>query len=1150
MTLTIEQPDPASRASAPVADTTPEDRAPTEEPAPPTLEATRPAPAATEAPAVEPAAEPTTDTATPEHEAADPEGGPLAAGPDRRQALRQELDDTQDRWDAGAGEATDHELYTCPEHANAAASRPFARGPPLDVPATNPGQAPEPTEPAAVARDAVTRARTAVDRQLGRCPARAPPANTAGLDADERAELRRAANEADRAVSRSVERAAPTSLDDEELTLDGEADPARIATAQESATQRMTRHQQAAEAGAQEDFGETVMAPTADPTEDLDTGLSGLDVPIIEVDTMVDTSRLELVATTANAGAVPIDDVVMVTSEQMAVTQQHAELERVARRSISTEVDASDREAQRHCAIATTRKQRAVEQIRSGVVDRRSTWTEAANRRVGEASTEADTLVRTRRSHIERVQRESNTEASGVITAARREGESQWRDTSTRARNKADEANDSSWLSRGIDWLRSALADLVGWIDEFIDGCRRAIDALLDAAKGVAHGIIEAGRRAVTATIDGLHTGVDLIVDNLPGELGELAREHRDDMHAFLDARQAEVDAWADELHQGVDETIEGLRSDLHRTLDDFQAGVHEAAAAIDGILENGLMPWLRRTFPGLAALIDEGLLNPINRASDQLGEWLDGALEATGIRSVQRAVADIEAEQMCQPPTEAEQAESCAALEAMLQSVLAAVDSMLASPTAQRIQTFLTEQRDEAAAQQVDAATDFFAFIHAVAAPVYEWWQSVEPTVREVLDALGDIAGSVWQHIAAALGIDPNLGPLEALKAGLQALWRAVSDAVAPLIASIKEAWDWVRNTSPLRPLLDFFASLPQLWDSLTALAGQIASGAADWLARAADVLANTILPVANRITGALADAVLVVVAQVESWVNAIVGALDAIIGFQAVNEFVDALVGLIGALIGPIRTALVAFSTCVFRVWRWLANSLRDLGTFLRTLLDVAVGLTMALLTFPVGLVAFFAGNVWLHLIPECYKPPLINFFLDLAIRFIRFFPEPADFMLAIVYQGALNFLEGVRAAADALKVGAVNLFASIFAGNAEVAAGFAVGLAEGVWESTGGTIIFLLQAVAWIMTLPFKLGSWAVGMLNGTLPAGGEQAESDGAATASGSGDGDPPESAEPDAGRARHGRARHPDTRRTRPPPPGPHPGRARAPRTRS
>ena len=1034
-----------------------------EQPQRPAAEEAGPVAAREEAPAVEGAAEP---------------------APDRRAEVEGVMDDVQETWDEAAEAADTHEVQTCPAHASQPGTQPFARGPPLDVPAVRERvEEPDPELEEPVTED-LRRAQSDVQEQLDRVRARGPPVDTSGLDEAQRSERDAHRRELNRRIADGFERNEPRAITEETIDRTGSADPARANEAAQALADRARAAGDAAREGTREDFGEERLAPQRDPTEGHDSSLDELAVPTVDIISRVPEERLQRVATDGNAGQVAIDEVVLVQDQEFDAARLAAEAQEETQARVDREIFDSERSLAASCRESGLRRDTALRQGQEGVAQRRGEWTAEADSHVGARTREGESLKRGKLAHAEQLESVANERARRTVSDARTDADRQRREARRRAETKARQTEDRSWWQQGIDYAREVLAGVVEWIDGFIDGARRAIDAMLDAAAALAHSIVEGAHRAISATLDGLRQGLDFIADNLPGELGEIANRYRSNVHDLLDGVQSDVDQWAEDLHQHIDETIEDLREDLHDALDELQEGVHDVADALDDILENGLMPWLRAQFPTLAALIDEGLIGPVTRASEKLGEWIEGELEATGLTGLQRTMEELHDERFCQAPTEQEQAEACAAFEAKLEDALDKIDEIMESPIAQEIQSFLQESQEAEAEQQVSAIDGFLSFISWVARPVYEWWQAVQPMVESALDTLGEIASTIWRHIASALGIDINLSPLEALQQGLEALWEAVTEATAPLVQALRDAWNWVRNDSILAPIIDFFAQIPELWNGLKDLWNRITQGVSDWFAQAAEVLSNTILPAVNSAMGAVSRALNSAIDQVQSWGNSVLGVIDAILSWEAGIALVDAIVSVLAALVSPIRLALRIWMDCMIAAWRFLADKLRDIVGFLRMLADLASGLILALATMPLGFVMFFAGNVWLHVIPDCYKAPLLNFILDVAIRFIEFFPEPADFRLAILYQGLLNFLQGLRDAPDAQKVGAVNLFASIFAGNAEFLAGFAVGLVEGVWESTVGTVIFLLQAVVWLLSLPFKLARWAVQMLTGQL------------------------------------------------------------------
>ena len=1031
----------------------------------------------------------TTDEAQPQQAEAEAAGEQAPEqSPDRREAVDGLLTEEQDDWDAGAETADEYEAEACPRHRVGEGEQPFARGPPLDVPATQEMPELEDPEPDAPDREALRRAERDVQTNLDVAP-EASSVDAGSIDAETDAERRNQAQQVRSRVDRLLSRQSVERPEDPTVTLEGETDiEARKREAESNLSTATQREGEAAHTATEEDFGEERMAPVRDPTEGHDTNLDGLEIPEVDLEAEVETATRDRIATAANAGTLSLEDAVVVRQEEMTRITSLAEDRGQRRDVIDDSVGASERAFDRLCREGETERQRVRTQTEGQVQERRQTWRRAADDHVSTRETEANTLVREKTAHARTLADDADREAQEEIDRANTRATDQAADVERRARAKSDQSESRSWWQRGIDWVRERLNDLVSWIDDFIDAAHRAIDVMLDAAADVAHAIVENGRQAVQATLDLAHRGVDVIADNLPGELGDLAREHRDDMHAYLDRQQEAVDAYADGLHEDIDTAIEDVREDLHAGLEDFREGVHDVADAANEVLdvaENGIMALLQRYFPEVAAFVEGGILGPIRQAGAQLQEWAQAALDATGLGDLQGTLQELHETRFCQAPTEEEQAADCEAFKQRLEGLKANFDALLESPVAQRIQGMLESSQEEQENQQVEAVTGFFSFIRWVAEPVYQWWQSVEPQVSAALDWLGDMAQAAWEHIARALGLDVSLPPLEAIRQALEEAWQAIAEAAEPLISQLRRAWQWVVEESPLASVIAFFRAIPEAVSAIGQLLGEMTDAAGAWLAEAAEALANTIMPIVNRALGAVADVLEGVVDRIVGWADQLLAAFDALLSWEAAHELLQAVATVLQAWATPIRLAIQLFRDCGERALRGLAHVIRNLADYARTILDIVSGIVVLIVGFPASLIPWFAGTVWLYLIPECYKAPILNFMLDMAIRFVQFFPEPADFMLAALYQGLLGFLQGLRAAPDSQKVGAMNLMASLFAGNVEALAGFVVGLAEGVWEATGGTIVFLIQAAVWLISLPFKLVQWAAGLVSGGGP-----------------------------------------------------------------
>ncbi len=1005
----------------------------------------------------------------------------LAPGPDRRQEILDIRETSQETWDAARRTTDRHETRDCPGARVRQGERPFQRGPPLDVPDTREVPRAEAAEPEPdIDEVELSRAETRVRNQLARGP---PEAERHAGNAEQSAEIRELEREIDLED-------APEIPETPELTLEDATDPQEIDDRRDNLRTTSDTNRRTAITATDEDFGEAALASENDPTLGHDTTLDNLDLPEVSLGERLPDTTLDRVATDANVGQLPLDQVLVAQDRDVETTRERATRAAGHRRTANQRLSDTDDDLEEFCQRACAARETELRNAGTGIGRTREGWRRAIDGKVTERRREGETLAREHRGHVELIHRQSNRRARERLEPARREATARWTEAQNRANNKSQEGRNPSLWERGIAFFREQLNRIKRWIGDFLEACRSAIGALLEAARSAAHAIVEAGHSAITTTIEATRATLDALADNLPGELGEIAQDFRDDAQDFLDQVQTRVDAAADDLNRGIDVAIDDLQTDLDEVFTDFENGINGAIDFVGEALEsNPLMVVLRRTFPALAALVESGLNAVSNQAAETLDSWLETAFQATGLDRLTSWLQELEASSPCEETPEEQQERTCTAFNGLMDQAMGWVDSLLGSPAAQSLQAELQEGQEAVAEQQVDQVSDFFGFLQMFAQPIYDAWLVIEDAAGQVMEVLGEVGRSVWRHIAAVLGLDINLDPLTALRRGIERLWDGVVSAVQPLLDGLRAAWRFVREYTPIGAFLDLIAQLPALWQSLTEFAGQISEGIENALARAAQFFNDTVLPVIQGALSAVSNFLNRLLDRWQSFAQYVMGALETLLSIEFGIQILDALRRALVRLATPVLTAIRIVQACAFLFWHAVADAVANLLEWIRTFLDICTGIIAALVAPPLTFVTFFVGAVWLYIIPECFKAPILNFFLDVSLRILRFLPEPANFAAAAIYHGLTAFLEQLRNAPDDQKVQAMDLFASLFAGNAEMGAGVLVGLAAGLWESTGGTIIFLLQAVVWLISLPFKLLQWVNGLMSGeTAEAGG--------------------------------------------------------------
>ncbi len=1021
-----------------------------------------------------------------------------------RARYRELVERVQDAWDRGADQAQTHEVELCPQTVEAPGALPFATGPPAPLAPIRETTSPEDPQPVAVDEQGLLRARAELDNAVGE--ARTAQIDRSGI-APEVDRLRaQHSRDVQEQVGDLITRDAPTARAQgpPHVELGDEADPSAALAQGGALAARLTQScEQAVAQASGPAFGDQRLAPREDPRAGLDPQLAQLAPATLEASQLLPESTLETVPTADNVGQVALEDLRLVREQDLADVQAQLEAGPSPEQQVQEELARGDAALDAMCREAGQERGALERTTEDGVTTRRAELRSELEGHTARRTAEGASLTRDKRAHIEELRGDADRRAADTLQGAEREAEQRWGDTERRARREAEQSEGRSLWEQTVDLVRAGIARLLDGIRAFVAACRRAVRALLEAARRVAHAVIEAARRAIARSIELLRAGLDLIADNIPGELGRIAGRFRDRIAAFLSDAQAQLDRWATALHGAVDRAIEALRSGIDLLLSTIERGYAALLNGLDALLQQGLMSFLRAQFPAIAALIDEGLLAPIRQAGEALDQWVQQLIEQSGLLELEATLLEIEHSGICQPTTPEEQADLCHAFEQVMQGLLAEFDRLLASPFARDLQRSLTASRNAALDEQVGLLDSLFSFAQSAASQVLTWWNAIEQAINGLYQVLGGYVCAIWRHIAAFLDLPIDLDPITALRQALEALWADAIALVQPILDGLREAWRWLCEETFLATLFELIDMVRRAWDQLGRLWDWfLAEGEAFLVALARAAEANIIAPLRallaelGRLMHQVADAI-------HEFARGLTERLEALLAWLTDIPILGALVRLLRALLAPLRTLSAIALECLIAFLHLQAEVVGNLLHYLRVFADIVVGLMLAFTAPPLTIALFLAGNVWLRLVPDCYKLAIINFLLDVVIRVIEFFPAPADIALFVLYEAGKRFLRYLRDDDTDRKVRAVDLVARIFAGDLEIGAGMFVGVLEAIWDSTVGLVIMLIQALAWLMALPLRLLGFGAGdsdapeapeQISEQTEAAGEQAGDD--------------------------------------------------------
>jgi hypothetical protein len=525
-------------------------------------------------------------------------------------------------------------------------------------------------------------------------------------------------------------------------------------------------------------------------------------------------------------------------------------------------------------------------------------------------------------------------------------------------------------------------------------------------------------------------------------------------------AVEADAHAIADAAERG-EQRAPQARADAS-TAHGFDVGNVIAGAA--DALGIDPMDWVRRFAPGLVSFVNGGLDPILRKVGDAAAGAVRPLLDAIDLGRLTQPFTDWVASLQKESLAFGVLTGCCECLDTALAAALKTVQGALNSDVGRAIRQFLSDTQDGANSWLTDKIKDVTDFVTGAidgAIRLYERARAV----------LGPAIQVVWTWIADALGLDKSLSPPQAIKKKLQELWDKLLEKLEPIRKAIADAWQWLCDETFVGDIVKFVGDCRKLVRAIQLCRQSRSRDPKVWLGILAREMKGTVFEglIADLQGGY--DTALKVIGAVERWVVRVLQKLGVIAAWSAAAPAIAAIGLALKAFGKRIDDAINAVKRIVSDALKAVAKAFKDLYEAIRPLLNFVVGFGLALMQLiggnPIPMIMFFLGNLWLYVLPDCYKEALCNFVLDLFIMVWQWIP--ASFPLVVMIRAAaLAFLRRLRAAPAAQKIQGMDMLAGLWAGDIEFTAGFVVGFFEGLWNSTPG---LLLQLVLFQWTLPLR-------------------------------------------------------------------------------
>lgn len=516
---------------------------------------------------------------------------------------------------------------------------------------------------------------------------------------------------------------------------------------------------------------------------------------------------------------------------------------------------------------------------------------------------------------------------------------------------------------------------------------------------------------------------------------------------------------------------------------------------------ESALLSLVSRISPGLAQLIREGPVGMLlEKIKDGVKSWI-GSLAANfdlgsvveGLKGAFDAVLGLFDGK--------EDPASCSAFAQLLNKVRQLGAAFMESAPFQMIKTVFEKVKgflDKIKSVLLEPAFDV---ISTIAGGIWDGVKAVVKTIQGWFAAAKEVAGRVWNFVKEKLGIsDDGPGLWDWIKTKASEAWSKVKEFFAPIAGPLKVIGTILVVTNPAAWPILIIRYLPPVLDAVEWL----------WAHRNdPDIIKSArnenktelvkLLETGKSLGSGISDAANQMVEAITSVGSAVLGFLEAVTG-------VPLLSGL-KSTIDFLSAGAKKLGEWASKIFKKGADKIKEVFNSIKAALApyIEILTSIGLCIVNPGMIPMvLAGWAWRKL-DDCYKPPIIDFLLDIVIGVLENLPAMPMLgpLWPILKAGIIGFLKGVKSQDDAMKIKVTNKLAKIIS---SPSLGFITGLVKGIvtglWEG---------------LTDPFKLAymvlkglsaivQWAEGLAGedvkaykaNSVPTGEVQPGSNGAAT----------------------------------------------------
>ncbi|MEZ4875164.1 MAG: DUF4157 domain-containing protein [Flavobacteriaceae bacterium] len=550
----------------------------------------------------------------------------------------------------------------------------------------------------------------------------------------------------------------------------------------------------------------------------------------------------------------------------------------------------------------------------------------------------------------------------------------------------------------------------------------------------------------------------------------------------------------------GLDDIGGALSAGADFISDTASSAVDFAGDVVEGALELGadaIMAIVRRISPSLAEIIENGPLDMIAEAlNGGIQSWLAGIFGELGIGEFISGLREsFEGFFAMLQGAMAGDAASCEAFNQAIQSIRDFISDFMNNPFFEAIRSvfdqvssFLSEMFDLLVAPVLDAVIglvgDAFSVVTDIASTIWGW-----------ISAVKDFMVDAWTWVMESLGIsgDGEGGVWEWIKGFASDIWEEIKATFEPIIGPLRVILTILVVISPIGPLVIALTYGPRIVEAIQWLWANKDNPniVADAREQMGDGILPQLLEAGQGLIGAITGAVDSMLAQFVELGSALLDFLGAVTGVP----LLDMARSFVETVSQGVQDFIAWGQTTLTSVIEFFSGVFEKIRTTVEPYMEILTSIGMAILN-PGMIPIILMGWAW-RALPDCFKPPIIDFLLDGIIGYLEALPNLVIMgpLWPLLKPFIIGFLQGFRNADDAQKIAVTNKLAKIISGaSIEFIIGFVVGFLRGIWEGLTDPFVLMYQILSGLSSLT----QWFAGIIMGDseeTPATGSSATATG-------------------------------------------------------